>query len=74
MVSDAEFASLVNMWDCDVVDMTDNVKLLISKKFPSALIKLQRDPSQKHVALEMEREANIYMKLGVHHRAEAAAP
>jgi hypothetical protein len=62
-ISDTEFASLVNAWECDLVDMTDHVKLLVNNKFPNVLIKLQRDPSEEYVALEMEREANIYLGL-----------
>ena len=48
------------MWDCDLVDRTDNVKLVSSKKDPSVLIKMQADPTRKHVAEEMENEAAIY--------------
>ena len=56
-------AKNINLWECDLVNVTDNVKLLVSNNFPDVLIKLQRNPSAKHVGLEMEREANIYKQL-----------
>lgn len=42
------------MWECDLVDMTENVKLLVSSKHLDVLVKLQCDPSAEHVGLEME--------------------
>ncbi|KAL3906290.1 MAG: hypothetical protein SGILL_009331 [Bacillariaceae sp.] len=71
--SDA-MACRVDMWDCDLVGMTDNVKLLISDKFPSILIKLQRDASQKHVAFEIQQEATIYMKISKNKDIKKAIP
>jgi hypothetical protein len=43
--------------------MTDRVKLLSSNKYPSVLIKMQRNSWERHVADEMEREAVIYSEL-----------
>jgi predicted Ser/Thr protein kinase len=43
--------------------MTDNVKLLSSNKYPSVLIKMQRNSRERHVTDEMEREAAIYSEL-----------
>ena len=57
------FASRVFMWDCEVLDFNDNVKLLSTKKDPSVLIKIPHDPQAENVAEEMEREAAIYYEL-----------
>lgn len=46
-------ASLIQVWECNVVAMSEHVKLLTTKHFPSVLVKMQRDPSQSHVANEM---------------------
>jgi hypothetical protein len=56
-------ASNIYLWDCELVDMTDHVKLLSSNKYPSVLIKMQRNSRERHVADEMEREAVIYSEL-----------
>jgi hypothetical protein len=56
-------ASEIYLWDCELVDTTDNVKLLSSNKYPFALIKMQRNSRERHVADEMEREAAIYSEL-----------
>jgi hypothetical protein len=62
----ADLGGLVSnifLWDCQLVDMTDHVKLLSSNKYPSALIKMQCNPRAGHVADEMEREHVIFSEL-----------
>lgn len=73
-VDSKEFARGVFMWDCHLVDRTDSVKLLSSKKDPSVLIKMQADPTRKHVAEEMENEAAIYEALSRNSGVREAIP
>lgn len=50
-------------WDCTEFDYTDNIQLLTLKQDPTVLVKLQRDPRQRHVADEMAHEAKMYLSL-----------
>lgn len=59
----ADLAASVCLWDCTLVDVTDTVQLLSTRKDPTILIKLQRNPRVQHVADEMQREASIYKAL-----------
>ena len=67
-------ASKIFQWDCDLEDITDHVKILSTIKYPSVLMKMQRNPRAKHVAEEMEREAIIYSKLSEITDVEKAVP
>jgi tRNA A-37 threonylcarbamoyl transferase component Bud32 len=69
-----EFATNVFMWDCKLVGVNENVKLLSSNKDPSVLIKMQRDPTKKHVAEEMENEASVYKILSRNTEVREAVP
>jgi hypothetical protein len=69
-----EFATNVYMWDCELVGGNENIKLLSSKKDPSVLIKMQRDPTKKHVAEQMENEASIYKVLSRNTEVREALP
>ena len=72
--AERDLASLIQVWECDVVAMTEHVKLLTNKHFPSILVKLQRDSSQSHVANEMRREAHIYEELTKSQHTRGAIP
>jgi hypothetical protein len=56
----SNIAASVYLWDCELVDATDQIKLFTTKLNPSILIEMQRNPRACHVATEMLREAEIY--------------
>jgi hypothetical protein len=51
-------------WDCKVYDVTDNILLMKTSKYPSLLVKIQQNPRKRHVADEMAHEAEVYAALG----------
>ena len=51
------------MWDCELYDYTDHVLLLTTRKHPSVIVKLQKDPKKQFVADETANEAAIYKML-----------
>lgn len=67
-------ASSNYMWECRLVDFTNHVKLLSFDKDPLVLVKVPRDPREKHVAQEMEHEAEIYRKLSQKTDLKTAIP
>lgn len=56
-------AASLHASDCDVYDYTDTVLLLVPKRDPNVIVKLQMDPRKKHVADDMANEAAIYEAL-----------
>jgi len=48
------------MWDCELYDYTDHILLLTTRKHPSVIVKLQKDPKKQFVADETANEAAIY--------------
>lgn len=73
-VNPDESASNVFMWDCKVIGGSENIKILSSRKDPSLMIKMQKDPTRKHVAEEMENEATVYKRLSRNKDVRAAIP
>jgi predicted Ser/Thr protein kinase len=70
----ADLASCVYLWDCELVDSTDHIKLFTTKMDPSVLVKMQRNPVAHHVATEMHREAEIYEVLSTKEDLQCAIP
>lgn len=60
-----DFASTVFMWDCDLVNVNENVRILTSRKDPSVLIKMQHYPRDTRIREEMEHEAYMYRSLAL---------
>ena len=68
------FAASLHPWDSEVFDYTDNVLLLVTRKHPNVIVKMQRDPRMKHVADEMANEAAMYEAIEGNHAAKEAVP
>lgn len=67
-------ASTLFVWDCKLFDTTSTMQLLTTPKYPSILVKLQRDPRMSHVAKEMANEAKMYRELAARSDLDGVLP